>query len=31
MFRVKNVNMTEGPILKSVILYAIPLILSGFF
>ncbi|MBE6621608.1 MAG: MATE family efflux transporter [Ruminococcaceae bacterium] len=30
MFRMKNVKMTEGPILKSVILYAIPIVLSGF-
>ncbi len=30
MFRIKNVKMTEGPILKSVIIYAIPIILSGF-
>lgn len=30
MFRIKNVKMTEGPILKSVIIYAIPIVLSGF-
>ena len=29
MFRIKNINMTEGPILSSVILYAIPIMLAG--
>lgn len=30
MFRIKNINMTEGPIGRSVILYALPIVLSGF-
>ncbi len=29
MFRIKNVKMTEGPILPAVIVYAIPIVLSG--
>ena len=29
MFRAKNIDMTRGPILQSIIAYSIPLILSG--
>ncbi len=30
MLRIKNVKMTEGPLLSSIIVYAIPIIISGF-
>jgi len=29
MFHIKNVKMTEGPLLPSIVVYAIPIILSG--